>query len=56
MYRLFHIPTGTYLVETDRMIDVWRYLNQNPNWERKDCVVYRYELVERLDLAEKENV
>ena len=53
MYRLFHIPTGMFLTEALKSIDIWYWLNDNPHIDRDDCMLYVYDLIEMVSLAKQ---
>ena len=47
-----HVPTGRFILECDRQIDIWHFLESKAaeGIDTEDCIIYRYELVERIDL------
>lgn len=54
MYRIFHIPTGTYIgPECRRMIDVWKFLDENPGYTRANLEIVEYQIVRRTKIAEQ---
>jgi len=50
MYQLWHVPTNTELGIFKTTKEVFDWFNDHPGWQRSDCVIKFYQLIETIRL------